>query len=115
MEVEVPEDRVGHILRAQRDLKEGETLDVTYVLATNPERRYHGNDDKTAMITEVVEEEGNVVLLTITPDPEDMPEQLRPGAEVKAGIICGERPLGYVYFHPAIDAFYYNVLFWLGY
>ena len=111
----MPEDRVGHILRAQRDLKEGETLDVTYVLATNPERRYHGKVEKTAMITEVVEEEGNVVLLTITPDPEDMPEQLRPGAEVKAGIICGERPLGYVYFHPAIDAFYYNVLFWLGY
>ncbi|QDU47217.1 HlyD family secretion protein [Symmachiella dynata] len=115
LEVKVPEDRVGHILRAQQELKPGEQLDVTYVLATNPERRYHGKVEKTAMITEVVEEEGNVVLLTITPDPEDMPEKLRPGAEVKAGIICGERPLGYVYFHPAIDAFYYNVKFWLGY
>jgi len=115
LEVKVPEDRIGHILRAQQELKDGEQLDVTYVLATNPEQRYHGKVEKTAMITEVVEEEGNVVLLTITPDPEDMPEKLRPGAEVKAGIICGERPLGYVYFHPAIDAFYYNVKFWLGY
>jgi len=118
LEVKVTEDRIGHVLRAQQELQEknpGEKLDVTYVLATNPEQRFRGKVEKIADVTEVVEEEGNVVLVTIAPDPENMPPDLRPGAEVKAGIICGQRPLGYVFFHPAIDAFYYNVKFWFGY
>ncbi len=117
LEIKVPEDRVGHILRAQEELGDDQQLDVTYVLATDPEQRYKGKVKKISRITEVVEEEGNVVLITVTPDPDDMPdpETMRPGAEVKAGIICGQRPLGYVFFHPAIDAFYYKVLFWFGY
>lgn len=117
LEIKVPEDRIGHILRAQEELKEGEKLPVTYVLATNPEERFPGTVIEVARRTEVVEETGNVVLVTVKPDPNFMPpiESLRPGAEVKAGIICGERSIGYVFFHEIIEAWHSQVLFWFGY
>lgn len=120
LEIKVPEDRVGHILRARNELAKsspGKPLEVIYVLATNPEERFRGTVKKIATRTEVVEETGNVVLVTIEPDPENMPpkESMRPGAEVKAGIICGQRPLGYVYFHEIIEAWHSNVLFFFGY
>lgn len=110
LEVQVPEGRIGHILEANGKLEQDERLAVEYILATDPEQRYAGWLEEIAARTQVVEEEGNVVVVTVEPDPNDLPP-LRPGAEVRARILCGRRPLGYVWFHELIEFVQARILF----
>ncbi|HVW01571.1 MAG TPA: HlyD family efflux transporter periplasmic adaptor subunit [Planctomycetaceae bacterium] len=107
VEVRMAEDRIGHILKAQEGQKE--PLPVDFILATQPEIRYHGKLVEIGKRTEYVDQ-ANIVLLTIALEPEDLPP-LRPGAEVRARIECGERPVGYVWFHELLEFVYARVLF----
>ncbi|MSR57955.1 MAG: HlyD family secretion protein [Planctomycetaceae bacterium] len=108
LEIEVPDDRVGHILAAQREI--GPPLDVSFMLATAPGRTCHGTIEKVAMTTNLDKEQPAHVLITVAFDRAQVP-QLRPGATAIPRIHCGRRALGYVWFHSVWEAVQKYVLF----
>ncbi len=119
LDVKMPEDRMGFIMRAQRD-KEGEAakaraeggeaaanadshLDASYILATNPDTRHYGKVIDIVPSAHVEGEEGNVVLLKISLDKNDHDlVDLRQGASVTAKVDCGTASIGYCWFHDLI-------------
>jgi multidrug efflux pump subunit AcrA (membrane-fusion protein) len=101
LELEVPEYRMGHILKALTESKAG-TLPVEYVLATAVETSYEADLTTIATRSNQSEEEGTVVEVYADIDPETLPSR-RIGAEVEAKIDCGKRSLGYVLFGDVIE------------
>jgi multidrug efflux pump subunit AcrA (membrane-fusion protein) len=101
LELDVPENRLGHILQAQEKVADGR-LPVRYVLATATELRYDGSLDAISTRSVVSETEGSVVPLYASP-AEPAPPAPRVGAEVTAKINCGPRSLGYVLFGDVIE------------
>jgi len=108
LEIEVPDDRVGHVLAAERELKPD--LDVSFMLATEPGVSYHGTIEKVAMSTDVRPPEKANVLVTVRVDRDQIP-RLRPGATAASHIHCGRRSIGYVWFHTVWETFQKKVLF----
>lgn len=105
LEVEVPEKRMGHILRAQESLQT-EHLEVEFFPATSPIETYEGRLEEISTRSET-SEEGAVVELVVSTDAENDPalrQDLRVGAEVTAKINCGKKSLGYVWFGDVIEA-----------
>ncbi len=80
LEIMMPEDRMGHVTRAQLDPKLGRELPVRYVLATDPDTTYHGFVTEVHYNAEVRGEEGNTVLVRATIDP----KQVEPLKELMA-------------------------------
>lgn len=99
--VDMSEDRMGHIARAQKAL--GKELRVTYVLATDPGTKLEGTIREINTRAEVRggEEKGNTVLIRVKIDKKDL-KYLRPRAEVKVKVYAGKCSLGYSYLHDLI-------------
>jgi hypothetical protein len=97
LEVQMPEDRLGHITAAQKEF--GEKLDVEFILATDPGTSYWGKIKEIQKRAEVRGEEGNTVLVKVKINKQDIEHLLRPGATVIAKVHCGTRSVGYVWFH----------------
>jgi HlyD family secretion protein len=100
LEIQVPDDEVGHVLEASQATDEG--LPVTFVLATDPDRSYEGTLEKVDMSTRTDDVEGASVLVTVRIDRARI-AHLRPGLVAVPEISCGRRSLGYVLFHDLID------------
>jgi hypothetical protein len=96
LEVLMPEDRMGHITRAQQAL--GADLAVSYILATDPGVTHRGTVREVHQNAEVRGDSGNTVLVKVAIDKRHLAEP-RPGAQVTVKMACGRRPLGYVWFH----------------
>ncbi len=113
IQVNMPERRMGHIARAQRRCAAGGALQVSFVLATDPEVTYTGLVQEIGSRADVDQAEGdNVVLLRVQFDRDQLPaELLRPGAGVTVKVDCGHRPVGYVWLHDLIDWLNREVLF----
>jgi hypothetical protein len=113
VELHMAEDRMGHINRARQDKSiGGPDLLVTYTLATEPGSRYEGKVMQVAESAEVWGEEGNIVLIKVAMDKNEIPaESLKPGAAVTGKVYCGRRPIGYVWFHDLLAWFQKQVLF----
>jgi len=116
LEVLMPEDRMGYVLRAEREKREaaekqqaetGEKvdprLDASYILATNPGTRHYGKVLEIVPSAHVEGEEGNVVLVKVSLDTanHDLID-LKQGAAVTAKIDCGTASVGYCWFHDLI-------------
>jgi len=113
LEIKMPEDRMGHILRAMEEQGTRE-LDVEYVAMTDPGVTRWGKIKEIHSIAEVHGEEGekdNVVLIRVQIDKDDLVTPPRPGATVTAKIHCGKTSLGYSLFHDLISWFQSRVLF----
>lgn len=108
VEIRVPDDQIGHVLEAQKE--RGRELTVEFLLATDPETTYLGRISQISMNTEPGEESTSSVLVTVAIDRHEIPD-LRPGATVIPKIYCGEKPVGYVWFHGLIDAVKTYILF----
>jgi multidrug efflux pump subunit AcrA (membrane-fusion protein) len=113
LEVNMPDDRLGHVNRAAAEAKRtGRDLVVDYILATDPGTRHYGVVKEIHEQAEVRGEEGNTVLVRVTIDPErHEKEELGAGASVTARIACGQRPLGYVWFHDVLSFIQTQILF----
>jgi GAF domain-containing protein len=113
LEVHMPDDRLGHVNRAAQAAKAaGRDLEVDYILATDPGTRHRGLVREIHEQAEVRGEDGNTVLVRVTIDPERHEKQeLGAGASVTARIACGERPLGYVWFHDLLSFIQTQILF----
>ncbi len=109
LELEVPEYRMGHMLKAL-DRSENQTLPIEYVLATAVETSYEAKVRTIATRTNESEEEGTIVEVYADIDADTLPSR-RIGAEVEAKINCGQRSLGYVLFGDVIEFVQRN--FWL--
>jgi hypothetical protein len=80
LEIMMPEDRMGHVTRAQMDPELGKQLRVRYILATDPNTEYHGFVKEVHYNAEVRGEEGNTVLIRCSLDT----RQLQPLREFAA-------------------------------
>lgn len=98
LEVLMPEDRMGHIRRAQQEL--GKDLRVSFITATSPGETLEGRVLEIHDAAEVRGDEGNTVMVRVAIDKSLLDGPL-PGAEVTANVYCGRRPLGYVWLHDA--------------
>ena len=115
LEVNMPENRMGHITDAQRKLKK-EILDISYVLALQPGTTRHGEIEEVDCSSEVRGDEGNTVMIRVKLDKDEMEQlrkeqKLRQGAAVTAKVHCGKRALGYVLLHDLIEFIQSRVLF----
>ena len=115
LELHVPEDRMGYVVQAKKDREikhSAEPLKATYILATNPSQRRNGTVAEIHTTAEVRGEEGNTVLVRVSVKKEDLSAaELRPGATVTAKINCGQRSLGYVWFHDVVNFVQSKILF----
>jgi multidrug efflux pump subunit AcrA (membrane-fusion protein) len=110
IEIQVPERDSGDVLQAWRARPAGARgLPVDYILATHPERRYRGWLTAIENRAEPLGQE-QVVYVTLVPDEED-PPPLRDGAEVRAKIRCGSRPIGLIWARDVIRFFQSRILF----
>jgi len=122
LELRMPEDRMGHILSARRQLQAKTPagapkpdLRVTFILKTHPDLELTGTIKDIHTIAEVQGEEGNIVLIKVAVDAAKMRElginDLRPGASVIAKVHCGKTSVGYAWFHDVIAFVQSRILF----
>jgi len=110
LEVRVADQNIGHIHDARRDGPSD--LKVRFVLATDPHTTYDGRVVSVASDTRSHSEDGPTVLVTVEIDRTAIPAaQLRPGATVIPHIHCGQRPIGFVWFHELLHVVWTRLLF----
>ncbi len=83
--------------KTQRD-----DLPVTYILATEPDRSLQGTVKAVDETLIMHPEEGHVMRVRVNIDKKDVPDP-RPGATVTAKVYCGTRPIGWCWFHEAVE------------
>lgn len=88
----------------------GDRLDVTYILATDPNLELHGKVKEIHLNAEVQGDEGTAVLIKVEIDKQQLPH-LHRGVTVTANVYCGRRPIGYVWFHDLIAFIQSRILF----
>ena len=110
LEIRVLDQNIGYVKQARKELKQD--LDVSFVLATNPEIVCRGKVLSMADDTRHHPEDGPTVLVTVEIDRETIPKgQLRMGTTVIPHIHCGQRGIGFVWFHEVIHAIKTRLLF----
>lgn len=109
IEMYVPDDHIRHVIDAWQAAGE-EELPVSFLVATDPGTTCTGTVESIALTTEETEDHQPAVLVTVRVDPEKVPG-LRPGATVIPQVQCGQRPIGYVWFHDLWDAIRTRLLF----
>lgn len=112
LEVLMPESRMRHVAdAAHRAKQEGNPLEVTFYLATQPDVVFQGHVDVIETTAEARGEEGNTVLIRVNFKDGEL-QRLRGimnnadpkvGTEAIAKVNCGKESIGYVYLHDAID------------
>jgi multidrug efflux pump subunit AcrA (membrane-fusion protein) len=85
LEIMMPEDRMGHVTRAQLDPELGKELPVRYILGTDSNTTYYGRVVEVHNNAEVRGEEGNTVLIRATIDPRQV-QPLRELMQEKFGL-----------------------------
>lgn len=108
LELEVPEHRLGHILAAQQ--AENDKLPITFRMLTRPEASYSARLVEVGSRSVTSEEQGSVVELIAEIDASAL-DSKSIGAEVRARIGCGRKPLGYCLFGDVIE-FVQKYLWW---
>jgi hypothetical protein len=105
LELELPEKREGHLdqyIRQQEFDAETDSLDVTYILASDPDEKLKAQlrIDSISMRAEADEEHGATIKMHADPIQADL-RQLspRPGTGLTADIHCGRRSSGFVFLH----------------
>lgn len=133
LELEVPEAKMGHIVRQLKELRKSDPnaqLAVTFILATNPdlEDQLVGRVVADAPSAEVNGDKGNTVRMRVAFDQAELlklsdhqgsadeaiaelKRHLKVGADVKAKIHCGQEPIGYVWFHELWEFIQSRILF----
>lgn len=101
LELEVPEYRMGHVLRGLLS-GNADTLPVEFVPATAVEQTHPATLRFIGSRSNVSEKEGTVVEVFADIDSQQVPER-RIGAEVTAKINCGRSSLGYALFGDVIE------------
>ncbi len=111
VELEIPERRLGHLISRLRD--NNDPIDVTFALASHPNRKLSGKLIRVDRKMEVYSDAGNAALVEVQFDNAQIPtDLLRSGTRVNAKIHCGTRSIGFVWFHELIETVQTSILFW---
>jgi len=113
VELYMPENRIGLVREAQKTLAEefpDGDLRVTFILASQPDKKLKGRIVEIHKTAEVREEMGNTVLVRVAFDKSQVPNP-NMGASVTGKIYCGERSIGYVWFYDLIAFIQQKILF----
>jgi|GEM_PF-2449204 len=109
LELNLPDRKIGHVIEAFQD-NDRQPLTVEFILAADPERTYHGVLSEFGHTTEMTPESGQVMRLRVAiEDPDFDLKQLRSG--VSAYVQCGQRSVGYSWFHSVWEFVQTKVLF----
>jgi hypothetical protein len=108
LRLRIDDRSVGHVLAAQQE--SGLDLEVSFLLATDPNTRYRGRIGQMGSAIEL-DDAGQAALSALVPLNAGQVPQPRPGAAVVARIHCGRRPLGYVWFRQVIEFIQSRLLF----
>ena len=111
LELELPERRVGHLMRRLNETDE--PVEVTFALASHPNKELTGQLKRVDRKLEVRSEDGNTALAEIQFDNSQVAaDLLRSGTRVNAKLHCGTRSIGYVWFHEVIETVRSAAMFW---
>ena len=111
IELEMPERRLMHLLKAQKD--SDKPLKVTFGLVSNPGTEYEGEVLRIDSKLDVYSDDGNSALVRVAfPNDSIDSELLRSETRVTAKIHCGTRSIGYVMFHELIETVQSSFMFW---
>jgi hypothetical protein len=110
VELKVPDDRIGYLLDVQRR-RPAEPLPGELRLGSQESGFLNGGVTRIAQPAEPAEQAATgatrTVVAYVAPDAgainTDDP-QVRPGASVRARVLCGEHSLGYVWTHDLVNA-----------
>ena len=109
---EVPQDRIGHLVLAQR--KEDEPVASRFRLTGETERTFAGHVESisTAAVLDTagLDQESPAFEVKIAVDESELP-MARPGMNAQVRILCGRRALGYVWLHDIWETLYGWVVF----
>ena len=115
LELEVPDDRIGFIAEREAELVSKDppqTIQVTYILATDPETEMEGMVKEIQETAEVRDDQSNAVLVLVDIQRDSIdPNQLRMGTSVTAKLDCGKRSIGFVLFHDMFAWIQTKILF----
>ena len=110
LELEVPEDRLGHIMQARQKLGRDD-LRIEYVLATSAAEEYECRLSEIATRPASSAENTSIVEVYAAIKRDELPPNRRIGSDVRAKIHCGKKSLGYVLFGDVIE--FFQKQFWL--
>lgn len=111
VELRIPERRVSHVLQAMRE--NDQPLKVTFALMSHPGTEYMGRILYVDQKLDVHADDGNTTLVRIGFNDADVPRDLlRAGTRVAAKIDCGQRSIGYVFFHELFETVQTKWLLW---
>jgi len=121
LDVFVPEAKMGHVVQRLQDLRRTDPeakLTVTFILATHSAEHLSGHVEEIDASAEVHGESGNTVRMRVSFPQDDLKKivedptnQLKVGADAKVKILCGERAVGYVWFHDLFEFIQSQILF----
>ncbi len=121
LEIFVPEAKMGHVIKRNQELKKDDPnarLEVTFILATHTAEKITGHVEKIDTSAEVHGEDGNTVRMRVSFPQEELKKlvddpttELKVGADLKAKILCGKKPIGYVWFHDLFEFVQSRILF----
>jgi multidrug efflux pump subunit AcrA (membrane-fusion protein) len=109
LEVEVPDDRIGHVMAARQKL--GPELPVRFRLRAEDDARHVGHIEEISATADVQAAPGSTpsprVLVKVALDTQELAGavqgDLRPGLSARAQIECGRCSIGYVWLHDVWD------------
>jgi hypothetical protein len=111
LELDVPDDRIGYVLAAQRELKKPD-LNVKFQLSSEEHAEHIGKIAEICQTANIAPDRATrpkpTVLTRVALDKPELAaavgDNLQPGVSARAVIACGQRPLGYVWLHDIWDA-----------
>lgn len=125
LELYVPEAKMGHVYDRAERLHQDDPdakLQITFILATHPDssQQMTGQIESIDNSAEIRGEDGNTVRMKVSFDQAQLQQQLgvtdkvaelKVGADLKAKIYCGRKPVGYVLLHDLFEFVQSRILF----
>ena len=110
LELDVPDDQIGYVLAAQKELSP--ELPVHFRLSSEEQAEHVGKIAEVCQTANIATDKTSrpkpTILTKVAFDTpqlmQDVGGELRPGVSARAQIACGRRPLGYVWLHDIWDA-----------
>lgn len=111
LELRIPQNKNGYVTTALAN-NDGKPLKVEFILGTNANRTFEGELISVAQRAEMSDAGVPEFRAIVNADFEDVDvAELRPGTGVTAKIICGRKPMGFVWFYQIIDFLRTRVFF----
>lgn len=110
LELNLPDRRVGHLLEAMS--RNEDSLQVEFVMAAEPTRRFSGRVTKVAPVTAASTEDGSYVKVRVALEAADV-RVLQTNTDVSAKIMCGQASLGYVWLQDVLEFLERQVFFYV--